>query len=269
MPISKKLLKKLYIEEEKSSIEIGKELKVSSSLVCIYLRRYNLNRNISESNKLAFKHKRRFAPKNFNNEYARKYKFNQNFFKSWNSKMAYILGLIITDGHITKRDNALIIVQKDKKLLIEIRKIIGPTSILPSNGSWRLSYSSIIMKQDLKNLGIENKYFSLAEMSKISNIFLPHFIRGILDGDGYVCFSRTDKKWISGFVASRKDFLIWLTKKIPIKGGHIGLQSKANCYTLQLGKRDTISLGKFLYTDLSKNDLRLERKKVLFDKSFL
>lgn len=269
MLISEKLLKKLYIKEEKSSYEIGKELNVSSSLIRIYLRRYNLSRNRSEANRIAFKHKRRFAPKNFNNEYARKYKFNQNFFKFWNSKMAYVLGLIITDGHITKRDNTLVIVQKDKNLLIAIREIIGPTSILPSNGSWRLSYSSITMKQDLKNLGIENKYFSLVEMSKISNIFLPHFIRGVLDGDGYICFSRTEQKWISGFVASRKDFLIWLTKKIPIKGGHIGLQSKANCYTLQLGKRDTISLGKFLYTDLSKNDLWLERKKALFDKSFL
>jgi len=266
--LSMSLLQKLYLEEEKSSNMIGEELGYSGSVIRDYLKKYDLSRTRSEANRVAYKQGRWKIPDNYGNEFARKYDFNQQFFKKWNSQMAYILGFIITDGHITKRDSCLILIQKDKDLLIQIRKTIGPGKISSQNGSWRLVYSSITMKEDLAKLGLKSKTFSLEALSKIPDELKTHFFRGVLDGDGYICYSRNGQKWISGFVAARKDFLEWIRNSIPVKGGGINHQSKAECYTLQFGKADTLILGKFLYNNLSKDDLYLKRKKKRFDEAF-
>src|SRR5690625_1194432 len=52
----------------------------------------------------------------------RKHKVNENYFKTWSHKMAWILGLLITDGHINKATHTINFSQKDERILRLIAK---------------------------------------------------------------------------------------------------------------------------------------------------
>ncbi|HLU22259.1 MAG TPA: LAGLIDADG family homing endonuclease, partial [Bacillaceae bacterium] len=47
----------------------------------------------------------------------RKHRVNEDFFKYWNHKMAWVLGLFITDGHVHSTTHTISFTQKDERIL--------------------------------------------------------------------------------------------------------------------------------------------------------
>ena len=47
----------------------------------------------------------------------RKHKVNEDFFKKWSNEMAWILGLILTDGCINKDNHTITLTQKNTSIL--------------------------------------------------------------------------------------------------------------------------------------------------------
>ena len=120
----------------------------------------------------------------------RKNKVNEHFFKTWSDEMAWVLGMIVTDGSINTKTHSITIAQKDTSLLKLIASYMEADFVLAPSATTRkvplLIVNSKIMKEDLKNLGITPKKSHIVPFPKIPETYLPAFIRGVIDGDGWV-----------------------------------------------------------------------------------
>ncbi|MBS4217597.1 hypothetical protein KHA96_04620 [Bacillus sp. FJAT-49711] len=120
----------------------------------------------------------------------RKHKVNEDFFKVWSHEMAWVLGLIITDGHINKNIHCVTISQKDERILQLIAKYMNADYVLAPTGNSRktplLIINSIEIKNDLKRLGIDSSKTFNAPFPPVPEEYLASFIRGVIDGDGWV-----------------------------------------------------------------------------------
>ena len=141
---------------------------------------------------------------------ARKYNINQDYFKTWSSNMAYILGLWYADGCIYGgKMFDITLHKKDKYILNKIAKEIGYEGNLydyVDRQAARLNFSCVVIYNDIIKLGgMENKsnYISFPE---IPLKYRPDFIRGYFDGDG--CIMKLKGNRInSAFTSGSKQFL--------------------------------------------------------------
>ena len=64
----------------------------------------------------------------------RKHKVNQDFFKSWTDEMAWVLGLFITEGHVSTRTHSIIFAQNEERILRLVAKYMDADYVLGANG---------------------------------------------------------------------------------------------------------------------------------------
>src|SRR5690625_5180092 len=120
----------------------------------------------------------------------RKHKINENYFKEWSHKMAWVLGLFVTDGCINKANSSVTLTQKNQTILRRAAQYMNADYILSKKYKTRTTATLIInskeIKNDLMNLGVlPNKSLSV-QFPNVPDKFLPSFIRGVIDGDGWV-----------------------------------------------------------------------------------
>ncbi|WP_456279311.1 LAGLIDADG family homing endonuclease [Bacillus sp. AK128] len=120
----------------------------------------------------------------------RKHSVNENFFKIWSHEMAWILGLIITDGCINKDINSITLTQKNEQILKLVAKYMDADYVLApirkTTQTPTLIINSKEIKSDLGNLGVKARKSLTIEFPTIPVKYLPSFIRGVIDGDGWV-----------------------------------------------------------------------------------
>lgn len=120
----------------------------------------------------------------------RKHKVNENFFKEWTFEMAWVLGLFITDGHVNASVHSITFSQKDERILQLIAKYMDAEYVLAPFGPTKKTPSLIInskeIKRDLEKLGIGPKKSLIVPFPDVPEEYLPSFIRGVIDGDGWV-----------------------------------------------------------------------------------
>ncbi|WP_342541591.1 LAGLIDADG family homing endonuclease [Paenisporosarcina sp. FSL H8-0542] len=104
--------------------------------------------------------------------------------------MAWVLGLLVTDGHIHNSFHSIFFTQKDERILRLIANYMETDYVLTPFGKTKTAATLIInseeMKQDLESLGITAKKSLNVPFPKVSEKFLPSFVRGVIDGDGWV-----------------------------------------------------------------------------------
>ncbi|WP_186278746.1 LAGLIDADG family homing endonuclease [Lysinibacillus sp. BW-2-10] len=120
----------------------------------------------------------------------RKHKVNEDFFKVWTHEMAWILGMFVTDGTVSSKTHSINFSQKDERILKLIAKYMNADYVLTPFGKTKQTPSLIInsleIKQDLEKMRITaNKSLTLP-FPPVPKEFMPSFIRGVIDGDGYV-----------------------------------------------------------------------------------
>ncbi|MGM7723066.1 LAGLIDADG family homing endonuclease [Metabacillus sp. Hm71] len=120
----------------------------------------------------------------------RKYKVNENFFKVWSHEMAWVLGLFITDGCVHNKQDSISFAQKDERILRLIANYMEADYILAPLGPTKTTPTLIInskqIKNDLKTLGINASKSLNVPFPNVPQEFLPSFVRGVIDGDGWV-----------------------------------------------------------------------------------
>lgn len=117
----------------------------------------------------------------------RKYKVNEDFFKTWSNEMAWILGLFVTDGHIYHELQAISFVQKDEDILRLVAKYMeADYRVYKNNRIPQFMIGSKTMKNDLMDMGIFSRKSNTILFPDIPQQFMSHFIRGVIDGDGWV-----------------------------------------------------------------------------------
>lgn len=191
----------------------------------------------------------------------------------------YILGLIITDGCITKNGQKLVICisLKDKEMIEQIRNIVCKTKKVYKDGNngyqvkWRnsndISYLSKLNIAQRKTYTVGVPYFEHN---------MGHLIRGLFDGDGCVYNDSTidkGKKYIYqriSFTSGSKQFVDDLSKFLTDNGIQykINLDSRRkDCanktYYVKIYKQKEVQkLKNLMYENC--NEWKLQRKYDLF-----
>lgn len=137
----------------------------------------------------------------------------EDFFENIdNEEKAYLLGLFFTDGNITldsKRSPniRLELKQSDIDLLIQIKDILNIGSKLiyskrENKETVTIAFRSKKMAEDLAKFGIvPNKTYKTKNLPIVPNEYKKHFIRGLIDGDGSIYYS---KGWKIDFCSYHK-----------------------------------------------------------------
>ncbi len=128
-----------------------------------------------------------------NEDYRNIYSYDKLYFKKINSAdKAYFLGLIYAEACITKRNVfAIGLINKDRYILENLKYLLKFNGKIDHCNSGTSSIIRIVSKElveDLKKLGVkENKTYDLdfPTHKQVPRKYLSHFIRGMMDGDGF------------------------------------------------------------------------------------
>jgi len=184
---------------------------------------------------------------------------NHYVFDEITKESAYALGLIVTDGSVDRSGYKINYHSKDDELIQIMRRIfnLSGSSYKGSTGE-SLSFNSTYMVKSIAKHGVfPNKTFTV-KMPLLEDKYYSHFFRGVLDGDGYIGFSKGS---LSIQIASAsKDFvddmIEYITKKLNIK---TTISFKRNCYVIYFGgKKAAIPFCQYVYQN--SQGLRLSRK---------
>lgn len=120
------------------------------------------------------------------------YDLDCNFFDNINSEeKAYILGLLLSDGHISK-NNTIMLTLKDRDVIEKYRKAIKSNAPIKVDryGNYQLNIRCKTMALQLRKIGLNNqKSYELDFDKVLSCVPKPlenHFVRGLFDGDGSI-----------------------------------------------------------------------------------
>lgn len=155
----------------------------------------------------------------------RKYTCNDDYFKVQSCNMAYVLGMLASDGNVAKAENQISITldEKDTEVLEKIRQELQISRPLKtfhrSDGAIQtkmVAFSST-MKKDLTHYSIvPAKTFILQPPELLKEEYYIDYIRGYFDGDGtiYIC---NDGSCGASIVGASKPMMEWIRKILAEK----------------------------------------------------
>lgn len=188
------------------------------------------------------------------------------FFHTWTEGSAYVLGFIFADGIFTqdpKSPNLKVsISNRDLELLKQIKDLMeSEHKISFYKGEYYiLSFVNEEIVKKLEELGFaRKKSVDLKFPQSIPKEFLPHFIRGYFDGNGYFSYEKHNgnkMRMVSGFILENREF----AEKLADVLAEFGLKrvkvlerekktSDGTSYELRYYVKDTRKLYDLMYRD--------------------
>lgn len=178
----------------------------------------------------------------------------------WSSNLAYAVGLIATDGNLSKDGRHIDLTSKDlsqiENFLIAINnnyKIGMKSSGYSKKKCYFTQFSNVKLYRFFLKIGLTPAKSKTMGVLKIPNRFFADFLRGSLDGDGYT-YSYYDRRWknsfqlYTGFVSASRKHLEWLSLKIEelykINGS---IHFRVRAFSLEFAKRHSLILLKKIY----------------------
>lgn len=190
----------------------------------------------------------------------------------WNPNLAYVIGLITTDGCLSSDGRHIDFTSKDLEQIqnfIKILKLnnkIGLKSSGYSNKKYfRVQFGDVKFYRFLLKIGLTpHKSKTLNEII-VPDRYFRDFLRGHLDGDGYN-YSYWDPRWKSsfmlytGFVSASLAHLEWLNNEVERLYKLTGkIKYATRAYQLKFAKNASIKLlGEIYYKN---NLICLKRKR--------
>ena len=190
---------------------------------------------------------------------------------TWNENLAYCVGLLASDGNLSKDGRHIIFVSKDKDLVRIFKAFLclkNKISVKNSGYSrygkyYYLQFGDVKLYHWLNEIGMKpNKSKSIGTLS-IPNRYFFHFLRGLLDGDGCITsFRHPESKQLQvrvKFCSASRTFLDWLKSRIYKLSSIEGkIELLPRVFDLVYYKLDSIRLLRKIYAESSAS---LERKR--------
>lgn len=198
----------------------------------------------------------------------------------WSGNFAYAIGLLATDGSLSKDGRHIDFTSIDIEQIENFKKSLGLEVKIgkKENGTgfsaFRVQFGDIEFCQYLNSIGLtQAKSLTLGKL-KVPEIYFFDFLRGCFDGDG-CSYSYWDPRWKSSFMfyisfcSASIEFIDWIRKEVENRlriNGHITSTKKKNTYyQLKYAKKDSTTLIKEMYKH--KKSVYLKRKKLKIDES--
>lgn len=265
LKLNKEELCRLYLEEKRSLEDIARIYGVTRVAVWKYCKAVGLTRRRKSEARLEAQKKGK-VPQNY-------FHINDQFFSEWSSEMAYVLGLLMTDGCLSRVKNGsykISLCLNDKGLLGKVARVMESdhhiTLSRHQEGLYLFIFGREKMIQDLIKLGMKPRKSMDLKFPDVPEKYLRDFIRGVFDGDGSVFFGKRSPKFRlrSSFVSGSKNFIEAIENKLGVLGmpkRNIYQKKTKNgiLYMIRYYHNNSLKLFKILYKN-SQNGLFLERK---------
>ena len=221
---------------------------------------------------------KKFFPEDYkniieNNKISRK-GYDYSFEKINNNFEAYFLGLLLTDGYIS-RETDVGIDLTDEDCIKFLSETIGkPYKAYPGRENEQIRYRLILTLgknkiQQAERLGLvpnKSKILQPPHFYPEEEKFIPYFIRGIIDGDG--CINKASgNTWYCSIISASKDFIYFikdiLENKIYLSDVHI--YENNGYFTAYTAKRSNLlKIAQLCYDQ----PFGMQRKYELFRQTF-
>jgi LAGLIDADG-like domain len=189
---------------------------------------------------------------------------NESFFKSWTFAMAYVLGVIYTDGCLVKPIGPIkfrvTVGQKEPELLEKVIALLNSNARLGFSAKrgiagalYHFRIDNAEIYADLLRLGLTPSKSITLQFPEIPPEFLRHFIRGCWDGDGSVYWEGNNtRKPCASFVSGSRDFIEHLMRHLvdlglPGRTIHKSTRSKNPSYYFRYTGLPCVKLYHLLY----------------------
>ncbi|HEX2960589.1 MAG: LAGLIDADG family homing endonuclease [Bacteroidota bacterium] len=274
-------LNQLYVIEQKSMADIAMIVGGSRQYVNKRIKELGIQfREKSAARQLALLRKKIIASKT--GLVLQHVVYDTSFFKSWTANMAYVLGVVFTDGNISEakfncegfkttcNTSRLSISQKEPELLEKIRSIMGTNariSARKNNGIidslYILTLNNDEMYHDLLCLGVTPNKSLTIQYPQVPEEFEWHFIRGLWDGDGSIY--KDNGYGRAKFVSGSKEFIYQLRHRLLSYDLQVTkVYPNHRSYELRITKKESLyKMRDLIYRDTTENN-RLDRKYIRF-----
>lgn len=210
--LNREELCRLYFEEKRSLEDIARIYGVSRVAVWKYCKDENLNRRSRSKARLEAQKKGK-VPQDY-------FEINELFFSKWTGEMAYVLGLIATDGCISKSGTVSLCIN-DRELLEKVKQVMGAEHNIKS-------------------------------CNRQPNLYQFHFARERLVAD----LSKLSSS--KSFIIPLELKLVELG--LPKRNIYQTKTKNAISYMFRYGHADSIKLYKIMYENMQQSGLFLQRK---------
>jgi hypothetical protein len=189
-----------------------------------------------------------------------RYKLKRTY--SWSSNMAYVVGLIASDGCLLNDLRHIDFTSKDRQLVELYRKLIRPEAKIGIKLSgigrpyFRVQLGDVALYDFLTTAGLTPRKSHTIKSVAVPDVWFADFLRGLFDGDGSIS-GYMDKRWRNSYmfyttyVSASQVFLEWLQQAIQrlvpeIRGGTVNKSGPSICQ-LSYAKHDSRQLFRFMY----------------------
>jgi hypothetical protein len=196
----------------------------------------------------------------------------------WSSELAYAIGLITTDGNLSKDGRHLEFTSKDMEQIRNFKYCLGlrVKVSLKSSGYTgvrvpHVQFGNVKFYRFLLSLGLHPAKSKTLNAVNVPDKYFFDFLRGHFDGDGHL-YSYWDSRWKNSFMyylafssASPKHILWLRTKLKQLLGvqGHITRAKGQSVEQLKYAKREGLLIFRKMYASSDCITLTRKRKKVL------
>lgn len=214
---------------------------------------------------------------------------DKNF--DWSTELAYIVGLLTTDGNLSNDGRHINMRSSDLQLLNTFKKCLHISNKIAQTHNdgfakrpcYRIQFGNVQFYRWLLKIGLfPNKTYTIRNL-RIPNLYFRDFLRGHLDGDGsittYKDYYNTFKNpeyvyirlWLV-FISVSKMHMQWIRNtiyKLTLIHGHIyctkpRASHQVAMWRLKYAKNDSIKLLQWIY--YKRNLPCLRRKREIADK---